>query len=653
MIQVMSRRKLMPSPEQIHKMLANKKNEPEYQERNEAYRKLQYAYHGQYEKLKKVQEGESLGLDLDQSVVESHEDIVCNILNTIVDGNVTKLGILPEIEVIRPYPSTKEKDEAVEKVERIIYGYWYNSKMVRVQATTGFDGSCLGMAVYGVYPDFEMKYPIIKARDPATAYFEKEYGKDYDDLEWVIYEYDELGSVINKKFGVTVRSTKIKAIEYIDKQWRILFIADGGTRKTLASVRHGYGFVPSVPVPNLIVPRRAHGSSDIEQAVGMNQYLIHLFNLERYGIEEVLFSPIILIGPQKAPEELEMGPDAVWGVELGGGAMRLPPVQTTPDMHIQMNRSIDYIRMNTGFGQAEFGETPVTSVGTGKFQSSLRGPMGERIEFKRGIWGEAMSRVNEMCLKIDEKEWPNEKKTVIGKVNATKFALEYTPKEDINGWYYNEVFWSPFGADMPTRMAVLQSLRQDEIVSKKYVRKNIRDIRDPNEMEREIQQEREDELKHAARLAQIQTGEMPQEELAAISQGPGLGQQSPPISPAAEEGGPAPVPPPPLPVGPEQMGAPGIPPEAVAGPVEQKYNVQDVLGLLGRIRKGNGRIFLIGELVEAGTSDTIEIALTDGKDKKLILDAVPELYGDIKFTVIKGEPSGEFVEVTPETGGAE
>jgi hypothetical protein len=642
----------MPNPEVIHKMLSAKKQSEEYQERNEAYRKLKYAYHGQYEKLKKVQEGESLGLDLDNSVVESHEDIVCNILNTIVDGNVTKLGILPEIEAIRPYPSTSEKEKAVEKIERILYGYWHNSKMVRVQATAGFDGSCLGMAVYGIYPDFDLKSPIIKARDPGTAYFEKQYGKDFDDLDWVIYEYEELGSVIQSEFGVTVRSRKVTAIEYIDREYRTLFIADGSNKHKLAQVKHDYGFVPSVPVPNLIVPRRAHGSSDIEQSVGMNQYLIHLFNLERYGIEEVLFSPIILIGPQKAPEELEMGPDAVWGVELGGGAMRLPPVQTTPDMHIQMGRTIDYIRMNTNFGQAEFGESAVTSVGTGKFQSSLRGPMGERIEFKRGLWGEALSRVNEMCLKIDEKEWPNEKKTVIGKINQSKFALEYTPKEDIDGWYYNEVFWSPFGADMPTRIAVLQSLRQDEIVSKNYVRKNLRDVRDPKEMENEIQAEREQELMHAAKLARIQSGEMPPEELAAMGQVPQqIEQQSPPISPAAE-GEAEMLPPPPLPpgmgggeTGPAPM-LPGGPPVGPEG--GKKYELAMVMELLGNITKSNGRIFLVGELVKKGTSDKVEIALTDGKDKKLILDAVPELYGDIKFTTVKGQPEGEFQEIATE-----
>ncbi len=630
----------------IKNKLEAKKKLLVFQERAKAARRIMLAYQGKYSKLRALEQGEILGTDLSEGILTTREEVVCNLLNTIVDGNVAKLGMLPEINVVIPYPANDEKVAFAEKIERIIYAYWASSNMVRKMAVAAFDSSTLGTAVFSVHPDFQTKLPMIEVRDPSTVYPEPEYGKDYSFLDNCIFSWKEYSFVINREFGTNFETEEVEVIEYIDKQHRILIVEDD----ILARVRHNYKFCPVVIIQNIVQPRTPFGSSDIEQVIGLNQYAIHLFNLERYGLEEVLFSPIILIDPLKAPEELELGPDAVWGVHAGGGATRLPPVSTPPNLDAQLARTFNLIFRGTAYGPAEFGETAVTSVGTGKFQTALRSPLGERLEFKRGLWGEALCRLNTMCLKIDEMEWGDVEKEVFGRDLRSKYAIRYKPKEDINGWYENEVIWSPWGADLPTQLTTLLMASGQKIVSKDFVRQHIRGIRDPEEEARRIEEETARELKFTQEMALAARGEYAPEEIErealAIERGKiGGGERAAP-----------PPAPPPLP--PEFLGvAPTPAPTFSPVPFEMLpeiggFRFEDVIRMFREgLPKSQGRIFLIGELVEEGASDVVEIALTDLVDKRAILDALPDLYGFIKFSKVMDEPDQPFVEVTP--GGEE
>jgi hypothetical protein len=94
----------------------------------------------------------------------------------------------------------------------------------------------------------------------------------------------------------------------------------------------------------------------------------------------------------------------------------------------------------------------------------------------------------------------------------------------------------------------------------------------------------------------------------------------------------------------------GVGPETVAGATTLDEVVQAFQAV-----ETQGRVFLVGEIVEGQTTDDIEVAVTDGADRQTIVDALPQYR--FSFTVVKGEPRERFVEVTsgatPEPAGEE
>ena len=78
-----------------------------------------------------------------------------------------------------------------------------------------------------------------------------------------------------------------------------------------------------------------------------------------------------------------------------------------------------------------------------------------------------------------------------------------------------------------------------------------------------------------------------------------------------------------------------------------QVTIDDAIGMFQRVEGTEGRIFLVGEIVALGQTDTLEVALTDLSDRQAIMDAVPMLHGMVSFTKVDGEPDEPFIEVTP------
>lgn len=60
-----------------------------------------------------------------------------------------------------------------------------------------------------------------------------------------------------------------------------------------------------------------------------------------------------------------------------------------------------------------------------------------------------------------------------------------------------------------------------------------------------------------------------------------------------------------------------------------------------------GRVFLVGQIVQAGQSNDIEIAVTEPSDRQKISQQLPQYSGQLVFHGVSAEPSEPHVEVTP------
>jgi hypothetical protein len=80
---------------------------------------------------------------------------------------------------------------------------------------------------------------------------------------------------------------------------------------------------------------------------------------------------------------------------------------------------------------------------------------------------------------------------------------------------------------------------------------------------------------------------------------------------------------------------------------EQPVTLEQAIGLFQSIPDSDGRVFLVGEIVQAGQAMDIEVAITAPTDREAIAAALPMLSGRLRFRRVPGEPDEMYVEVTP------
>lgn len=240
-----------------------------------------------------------------------------------------------------------------------------------------------------------------------------------------------------------------------------------------------------------------------------------------------------------------------------------------------------------------------------------------------------------------------------GRGNAAAFTFKGS---EIVGAYRNEIVFNPHMNDHERLVMNLQALNAD-LVSKAHVREQM-GVADNDAMVEEIYGEKiEAALLDAIGQSFLAAGEPTPEgavqaeaKVAAFIDPNANGVphpllsagQAPPMLPTATPGslpgGPPPAPPGgPLPPGPPTPGGPPAP----SGPPTLAQVQTDMLGVRGL----QGRAFLIGEIVQRGSTDgPVEVAVTERADEQTLTQALPQYH--FSFTVVAGEPNEENVEVT-------
>ncbi len=122
--------------------------------------------------------------------------------------------------------------------------------------------------------------------------------------------------------------------------------------------------------------------------------------------------------------------------------------------------------------------------------------------------------------------------------------------------------------------------------------------------------------------------------------GAGGGEMPPDLMAALGGGG--------MPTGEAPPEAGGAPPEGPpGGPEDVRVSLDQAIQWFQSLEGSNGRIFLIGEIVQMGAAEVVEVGLTDLDDRQIITDGLPQLAGRARFRRVGAEPDEPFVEVTP------
>jgi len=143
-----------------------------------------------------------------------------------------------------------------------------------------------------------------------------------------------------------------------------------------------------------------------------------------------------------------------------------------------------------------------SSIITGKGVEALMGSFNTVITTGQQVVGYALEAALRLAFEMDEKLWPNEKKTIRGVVQGTPFEETYIPSKDIDGNYAVDVTYGFAAGQDPARAIVaLLQLRGDKLVSRDFVQRQLPMQIDVVQMQQQVDSEDfEDALKAGTQM---------------------------------------------------------------------------------------------------------------------------------------------------------
>lgn len=114
------------------------------------------------------------------------------------------------------------------------------------------------------------------------------------------------------------------------------------------------------------------------------------------------------------------------------------------------------------------------SIITGQGVNALNGGYDIQIATGQQVIGHALEQALALCFEMDEKFWPEARKTVTGVVNGTPFQESYTPGKDIRGDYTVSVSYGFASGMNPSQaMVFLLQARGDHLLSRDFVQRQL------------------------------------------------------------------------------------------------------------------------------------------------------------------------------------
>jgi hypothetical protein len=685
--------------------------EIEYAARHRDHKRLRDYWHGRYwETLGAERSGlSSLFADIARQSDTGAPDfkIIHNILHEVCRKYQSFLSPLPMIRVYVDPPESQNRRNQATKKERYLYGLWGQRPlgMKDIVNRIAWYLPLMGDCFLGAFPDVKNKTirPIL--RSPENAFPVPSY--DGSTLDSVIFKWETTKQQAAKQFPnynvdkpakpwikrkMAGKTNKVEVMEYSDGNEFARWV---GTQK-VNGVVHNYGFNLFDQLNFVYVPDEPWNMGAVQQIVSMNQAENMLRSLLLQAVLENVFPKYVLIDPSKSPEELDMGPGAVWGVNQGGDVKTLsPPLQALPVQQGFLAENERAIKQGSGVNEANFGQ-PKGSIVTGKAINEMESSgAGDLVEMVQGIGlGSGLVSWNEKALCMGNKMFKDDTLNVFGYETAS--TMEIVPKRfsinikgsELVGSYRNEVVFGPLLGLHEKLVMNLQAMGAG-LVSKEHSRNQL-GIPDSQAMDEEILGERIQDIVVGAIEQELMAAATPEGAASAEDKAlaflagatpvsnqsaapslppPGMPPGAPPGAPPGGGGGGMPIANMPgggqlaapalrmpggasfgLPTGGPQGAAPtgqgpgGAPPEP---PNPDRITIDEAVQAFQNLQP-SGRVFLVGEIVQSHeTDDNIEVALTDGSDRQVIADGLPQWSDRLTFHTVSKEPVEPHVEVTP------
>ena len=633
----------------------------------------------EYSILRKVFDGDFVGAQqtkaLGDAQFQERVKLIYNICNATVRRYMDQLSAPPRIECIPRGWEPKDLEMADKQTKFLEYVYESNG-FDKLLMQAGFYQSLLDNAVWHVRPNPSGHCKIKLELGVPDFYYPVVCSDDWNDVRGVIYAFrkftpgawqqDAMKAPSAQQLG---QNTDV-CIEWWDRTYYMRY--ENG--RCITQIKHDLGIIPWHKAENIPIPHRFRGQGDVDQAIGLNEYLNMLMS-DMADMINYAANPIAVVrGTKVGGVNLPFAPRAVWELERDAQVGFLQWTGAPPSVEAQLIRSIQAIEDTTGVSSPAFGRE-IPSGTSGSAVRSLMAGFNTRLGTKQTLMGGALVRANQDICRMAERLFPNWEVPVVGELQSDEMEpvvepgamapygetprppkvkrrkgskVQYTVKpKEFDGWYKNRMIFPPTD---PTA-SYFQEMDKfaKGIQSKETTMRNM-GITNIYDEQARIKAERLEEAEHANNLGLAQQGQFvsPEQQAATQSQDQaGLEQLIASLKPvmgggdkaleqrkakrdaasaAAKAHGTGEVEGPTAP----QLQLPG--PGATPGN-DEPTNISDVMVALRRAANVSGRAALTGDIVKNSASPRFTIALENPQDANAIKIALGPLASKADFTV--------------------
>lgn len=527
--------------------------------------------------------------------------VIANMIDAVARDKSEVMGQMPAVNCTNSLQTSDRSKKFSSKRTKVAAHYILASNLQAGKQIEYCDHyETFGMAVYSVEPDFERRTPVIRVEHPQGVYPEfglfgdlRSYTKiwreeaihlvaKYPHLLKHLKRTDSYGGVMDEGWA----EREIQIAKYTDASRIYMYLPD-----------HSNLFVDEMPNPmgrlTISIAKRPSFDKEVRGAyddaiwVYLAKSRMAMLGLE--AAEKSVRAPLAI---PRDVQNMVFGSDAILRTDSPEKIKRVGV--DLPQFAMQEAQILEQeLRLATRQPQARSGNIDASII-TGKGVEALMGGFDTVITAGQQVISQALKKALEMCFDMDEKLWPNEKKTIRGVVQGSPFEETYIPSKDIGGNHTVDVTYGFAAGQDPARAIVaLLQLRSDQLVSRDFVQRQLPMEIDVVQMQQQVDTEQFEDAMKAGIQQTMQSigslvlqGQDPMELLTKLAKVMELREKGKPVHEAVLSAFKPPEAPPGAP-----QGAPGQPPQPGGGgapgaPPGPGGGMPDMMQLLTSLKSG-------------------------------------------------------------------
>lgn len=404
--------------------------------------------------------------------------ITANAIDTASRQLAENLAPLPSINCASGTMTSERSKRFVGRKTKVAYSYVIDSNL-KARMPQGCDWYLMyGSMPFIVEPDFKAGRPRIRIDSPMKSYPQFDlagrvisYTKVWrEPARQLAAKFPEHAAAImgaDSPYGrQTSGDAELELVKYCDKDVYLLYMPE---KKNLVLMETPNMF-GKVPVAIALKP-----SWDDQDRGQFDDVVWPMLAANRMAMLGLQATQQTVRAPLALPPDVQripMGDDAVIRTNFPEKIRRVGTDVPQAAWQQQAMLASEVMR-GTRTPASATGDVDASII-TGRGVDALNGGYDIQVATGQLMIGTALEQALELAFEMDEKFWPDAKKTVSGVINGTPFEESYTPAKDIKGNYRVSVSYG-FASGMNPNQALvfLLQLRGDQLVPRDFVQRQL------------------------------------------------------------------------------------------------------------------------------------------------------------------------------------